>query len=143
MIESKSANSMPKRKRAHHGREEVDPTQEIELKKGELEKKLVHGRKVLNRALKTARGFERQKLGKRIKLATNSQDEAEARRLQRELDVLKVRILNLQGNGIMLIVVAVRLSTSQSLLNHTFTRPFSNRRAYMNRSCCQDTSEET
>lgn len=86
---------MPKRKRAHHGREEVDPTQEIELKKGELEKKLVHGRKVLNRALKTARGFERQKLGKRIKLATNSQDEAEARRLQKELDVLKVRILNL------------------------------------------------
>jgi hypothetical protein len=85
---------MPKRKRTHYGREEVDPTQETELKKEELEKKLVHGRKVLNRALKTAKGFERQKLGKRIKLATKEQDEAEAGRLQKELELLKVRVLD-------------------------------------------------
>ena len=85
---------MPKRKRTHYRREEVDPTQETELKKEELEKKLVHGRKVLNRALKTAKGFERQKLGKRIKLATKEQDEAEAGRLQKELEVLKVRVLD-------------------------------------------------
>jgi hypothetical protein len=81
---------MPKRKRTHYGREKLDPTQQNDFKKRELEKKLVHARKVLNRALKTARGFERQKLGKRIKLATKEQDEAEAGRLQKELDALKV-----------------------------------------------------
>jgi BUD22 len=113
MIESKTANSMPKRKRAYYGREEVDPTQEIELEKGELEKKLVHGRKVLNRALKTARGFERQKLSKRIKLATKGQDEAEAGRLQKELDVLKARMLYHPGKDVTLIVAADRLLTSQ------------------------------
>jgi hypothetical protein len=108
----KTTNIMPKRKRAHYRREEIDPTQEIELKKGELEKKLVHGRKVLNRVLKTAKGFERQKLGKRIKLATVEQDEAEARRLQRELHVLKVHILNLLGKGAALIVAFHRRSTT-------------------------------
>jgi BUD22 len=82
---------MPKRKRAHNVRKELDPTQEIELKKAGLAKKLVHGKKVLHRALKTAKGFERQKLGRRIKLATEKQDGVEAGRLQRELDVLKVR----------------------------------------------------
>jgi hypothetical protein len=101
---------MPKRKRSHYRREKIDPTQEIELKKGELEKKLVHGRKVLNRVLKTARGFERQKLGKRIKLATEEQDEAEARRLQRELDVLKVHIPNLLEKDAALIVAFHRRS---------------------------------
>jgi hypothetical protein len=84
---------MPKRKRAHRGREEIDSEQEIKLKKEELEKKLVHGRKVLNRALKTAKGFERQKLSKRIKLATVEHNGGEAGRLQRELDVLKAGVL--------------------------------------------------
>jgi hypothetical protein len=84
---------MPKRKRAYRGREELDSEQEIRLKKEELERKLVHGRKVLNRALKTARGFERQKLSKRIKLATVEHDGGEAGRLQRELDVLKAGVL--------------------------------------------------
>lgn len=88
---------MPKRKRAHYGREELDPTQETELKKKELEKKLVHSRKLLNRALKTARGFERQKLGKRIKQAREKQDEAEAGRLQKELDVLKACMIKSLG----------------------------------------------
>ncbi len=81
---------MPKRKREHHGADEIDSAQVVELKRKELEKKLVHGRKLLHRALKTARGFERQKLGKRIKLATEKNDAAETGRLQRELDVLKV-----------------------------------------------------
>lgn len=81
---------MPKRKRPYYGRKGVDPAKELDLKKTEIVKKLVHARKVLHRALKTARGFERQRLGKRIKLATAKQDVAETGRLQRELNVLKV-----------------------------------------------------
>jgi hypothetical protein len=81
---------MPKRKRSLIEQKEVDPTQGVELSKRNLEKKLVHGRKLLNKALKTAKGFERQKLGKRIKLAVEKNDEAESGRLQRELEVLKV-----------------------------------------------------
>ncbi len=90
---------MPKRKRTHRWREEVNPSQKPGLKKEEVEKKLVHGRKVLNRALKTARGFERQKLSKRIKLATKEQDGQEIGRLHRELDILKARVMFHFGGG--------------------------------------------
>ena len=85
---------MPKRKRTSIENRQVDLAEELELKKQNLEKKLVHGRKLLNRALKTAKGFERQKLGKRIKLAVGKKDEVESGRLQRELDVLKVSTIN-------------------------------------------------
>jgi hypothetical protein len=115
---------MPKRKRAHRGTEAVDPAQELELKKEEIGRKLVHGRKLLNRALKTARGFERQKLGKRIKLATVEQDGEEARRLQRELDVLKVCIFNSLCQGHYANWGVHRFSTSPSPWNHTSTGPF-------------------
>jgi len=92
IIEQILANSMPKRKRSHRPGEDVDPAREAELKRGQIEKKLVHSKKVLNRALKTAKGFERQKLSKRIKLATTQHDGREAGRLQKELEVLKVRV---------------------------------------------------
>ncbi|KFY08390.1 hypothetical protein V492_06255 [Pseudogymnoascus sp. VKM F-4246] len=60
-------------------------------RRGEVEEKLVHGKKMLNRALKTAKGFEWQKLVKRI---TNAKAEdvdttAQVARLERELKVLK------------------------------------------------------
>ena len=90
---------MPKRKRSLIEQKEVGPTQAVDLKKRNLEKKLVHGRKLLNKALKTAKGFERQKLGKRIKLAAENNDEAESGRLQRELEALKVSIIKVNmGN---------------------------------------------
>ena len=111
MIEPNTTHTMPKRKRPHYGREEVDPAQETELKKEELRKKLVHGKKLLNRALKTARGFERQKLSKRITLATVEQDGDEAGRLQRELEVLKVRVLDHVEGVVTLIEAIHRLST--------------------------------
>lgn len=95
----KATHIMPKRKRGHYGREELDPTKGLELKRLEFAKKFVHGKKVLHRALKTAKGFERQKLGKRIKLATEKQDRVEAGRLQRELDVLKVCHSAFSGRG--------------------------------------------
>jgi hypothetical protein len=95
---------MPKRKRSLIEQKEVDPTQQVESRKRNLEKKLVHGRKLLNKALKTAKGFERQKLGKRIKLAAEKNDEAESGRLQRELEVLKVSTIkvHMRNSGLKL-----------------------------------------
>ncbi|KFY48557.1 hypothetical protein V495_01240 [Pseudogymnoascus sp. VKM F-4514 (FW-929)] len=61
-------------------------------RKGEVEEKLVHGKKMLNRALKTAKGFEWQKLVKRITNAKADGGEdsgAQVARLERELKVLK------------------------------------------------------
>jgi hypothetical protein len=78
---------MPKRKRNPYG-EDASPEEKLELKKKNVEKKLFHGRTLLHRALKTAKGFERQKLGKRMKQKT---DVTETARLQREVDALKVR----------------------------------------------------
>lgn len=64
----------------------------IGQRKGEVEEKLVHGKKMLNRALKTAKGFEWQKLVKRIGNAKAEGDDsgAQVARLERELKVLKV-----------------------------------------------------
>lgn len=99
---SRPRNIMPKRKRSLIEQTEVDPSQEVELRKRNLEKKLVHGRKLLNKALKTAKGFERQKLGKRIKLAAEKNDGEESGRLQRELEVLKVSIIKVSMRNIRL-----------------------------------------
>jgi hypothetical protein len=65
-------------------------------RKGEVEEKLVHGKKMLNRALKTAKGFEWQKLVKRITnaKAEDGDTEAQVARLERELKVLKVSFLS-------------------------------------------------
>lgn len=89
------AIKMPKRKRGAFGAGELDPAEERNSKRRDVEKKLVHGKKLLNRALKTAKGFERQKLGKRLKLAAEKKEDEETERLQRELDVLKVGMLKL------------------------------------------------
>lgn len=78
---------MPKRKRGA----ENDP---VHLRKEEVEQKLAHCKKLLNKALKLAKGFERQKLGRRVKLAAEKSDEDDLKRLNREIDVIKVRRIN-------------------------------------------------
>lgn len=70
---------MPKRKRGHEVAE--DPHKEVEAK-------IVHGKKILNRALKLAKNFERQKIDKRIKVAEKEGD-AKKERIQREGEALK------------------------------------------------------
>lgn len=86
---------MLKRKRENHARVPGGSGPDaIGQRKGEVEEKLVHGKKMLNRALKTAKGFEWQKLVKRI---TNAKAEdgdsgAQVARLERELKMLKVCI---------------------------------------------------
>lgn len=58
-----------------------------------LEGTLENGKKVLFRALKISRGFERQKLGRRQKKAKEENATAELNRLAGEVTALKVSTL--------------------------------------------------
>ncbi|KAI9756204.1 MAG: hypothetical protein M4579_003944 [Chaenotheca gracillima] len=78
---------MPKRKREPPVGEEAEGANDRQRE--ELGRKLVHGKKRLNHALKTARAFERQKLSKRIRSAAEEKDGEQQSRLERELDTLK------------------------------------------------------
>ena len=75
--------NMPKRKR-----DEVEDHDTIEKS---LRAFILYGTKQLFRALKTAKGFERQKLGKRHKNAREQKQTGELSRLEKEIAVLKVR----------------------------------------------------
>jgi len=83
---------MPKRKREMpDGRDEtVKTTVQPSLKQLRAEQKFEHGAKLLTRAFKTARGFERQKLGRRHKTASSSKNTADAARIDAEVAALKV-----------------------------------------------------
>lgn len=87
-----SPDAMLKRKRDDRAPPSRQPTGSEAQRRGEVEEKLVHGKKMLNRALKTAKGFEWQKLVKRIGHAKEKGGEGagEVERLERELKVLKV-----------------------------------------------------
>lgn len=60
-----------------------------------LSQKYEHGAQTLHKALKTARGFERQKLGRRQKTARSNNNEADLQRMEAEVHALKVRILSI------------------------------------------------
>ncbi len=84
---------MPKRKRYQPEIPQHDGPRRSRAKgtqKQQVEAKIVHGIKLLNRALRTAKGFERQKLGKRQKAAKVKDHSAELVRLDAEIEALKV-----------------------------------------------------
>lgn len=56
-----------------------------------LESVLERSRQTLYQALKLARGFERQKLGRRQKMAKAAQNNGDSKRLATEVVALKVR----------------------------------------------------
>ncbi|KAH8601395.1 Bud-site selection protein [Bisporella sp. PMI_857] len=78
---------MPKRKRSEYGDFSGERSQT--LRKKSIQEQLTQYKKLLNRALKTAKGFERQKLGKRLKNATDAGKKEDVERIQREIEVLK------------------------------------------------------
>lgn len=80
---------MPKRKRGHV---ESSPTQKLETTRRDVEKKIVHGKKLLNRAMKLAKNFERRKLARKLKLSRDGNGGAEMAKLQMEYNVLKVGV---------------------------------------------------
>ena len=83
---------MPKRKRddaeedgvGESGRPEGAKTQRVQYK-------IQHGTVKLGHAFKIAKGFERQKLGRRQKTAATQNNSKDVQRINGEIEALKVR----------------------------------------------------
>lgn len=60
------------------------------IRQRRVEQKLDHGRKLLSRAFKVAKGFERQKLSRRRKTAAEKSDAKEVVRIDAEAEATKV-----------------------------------------------------
>lgn len=90
------------------------PTSRTLITSGDaIEDRIKHGLKSLTRALKLAKGFERQKLGKRLKTASKSNDEALVKRLEAETQALKVSRVSKRGQGSIADIIA-HLGTGKS-----------------------------
>lgn len=83
---------MPKRKRddATEGAPEKSPEPVADPKQKRLQLKLHQGTVKLGHAFKVAKGFERQKLGRRQKTAAAAKNEKDAQRVETEIAALKV-----------------------------------------------------
>lgn len=87
---------MPKRKRSDEAFQKpaVDPNDLTEPSRPRQQRlstnTLYQYEKILFRALRLARGFERQKLGRRQKVAKQAKDDVEIARLNAEVAALKV-----------------------------------------------------
>ncbi|KAH0538012.1 hypothetical protein FGG08_005373 [Glutinoglossum americanum] len=87
---------MPKRKRPYNELKVVDdnlgtlPDRAFSIQEKQVEQRIAIGKKALNRALKLAKGFERRKLGRRLKAARVEGSTADVVRLASEVEVLKV-----------------------------------------------------
>lgn len=77
---------MPKRKRDEDGDEESS------VKQRRVQHKLKVGVTKLGHAFKIAKGFERQKLGRRRKNAVSQQNDKDIARIDSEIVALKARI---------------------------------------------------
>lgn len=84
---------MPKRKRdgSESPQEGGDEEQGKSLRQRRVEHKLDQGYKLLNRAFRLAKGFERQKLGRRRKTAAEKGDAQDVVRIDAETEAIKVR----------------------------------------------------
>ncbi|QSS66362.1 NADH-ubiquinone oxidoreductase [Histoplasma capsulatum] len=83
---------MPKRKRGDHEESSMLSNQDdrrLRIQIARLEQKLEHGCQLIFRALKTARGFERQKLGRRQKTSKQKNETAQLSRIGEEIQALK------------------------------------------------------
>ena len=67
------------------------PDRAVQVQREQLDVAIESGSKSLFRACKVARGFERQKLGRRQKAAREKHEDAETSRLTAEIAALKVR----------------------------------------------------
>ena len=77
---------MPKRKR---GAYEEGGARTPLRRKGDVEEKITEGRKLLQKALKSAKGFERQRLGKRLTNARSQGKDGDILRINKEIEILK------------------------------------------------------
>ncbi|KAG4438871.1 hypothetical protein IFR05_005660 [Cadophora sp. M221] len=77
---------MPKRKRSTF---EGTGDRVQHMRKEDTQEKLTQSKKLLHRAFKTAKGFQRQKLGNRLKIATTEKKSDDIVRINREIEALK------------------------------------------------------
>ena len=86
---------MPKRKRGEeaipNGGAVSTSSRALRNHHAQVDGAIVNGKRTLFKALKTARGFERQKLGRRQKTASEAKAEDDVKRLAIEVAALKVR----------------------------------------------------
>lgn len=80
---------MPKRKRNSSDDGDSNGDRVLKMRMKDVQDRIVQAKKQLHRALKLAKGFERQKLGKRLKNATSSGDTEQVQRINTEIKVLK------------------------------------------------------
>ncbi|OAT05738.1 NADH-ubiquinone oxidoreductase 30.4 kDa subunit [Blastomyces gilchristii SLH14081] len=82
---------MSKRKRGDYEKSDISNPDDrrLGIQSTRLEQKIEHGCQLIHRALKTARGFERQKLGRRQKTATETNETAQLSRIEEEIQALK------------------------------------------------------
>lgn len=100
---------MPKRKHADFEEDSPSGFTHREDRKGDLQAtrlrhKFERDSQLLYRALKTARGFERQKLGRRQKVAKQNDDQQALGRLEAEVQALKVSLGYFVGTAFVLTV---------------------------------------
>lgn len=84
---------MPKRKLSEldgSGRPDNGKPRKLSMKAIRLTNKFDQGVQLISKGLKTARGFERQKLSRREKTAKSQNDSAALARLSEEVQALKV-----------------------------------------------------
>lgn len=84
---------MPKRKRDGRVVGQSGPPEE-DRQRADLERQIQLGKRQLTRNLKLAKGFERQKLGRREKDARAKKDDKEIAKIEAEIQALKVRAMS-------------------------------------------------
>ena len=77
---------MPKRKRGPH---EEDRDHALARCRRDVEERITQGKKVLQKALKAAKSFERQRLGKRLTNARSQGNDGDIQRISKEIEILK------------------------------------------------------
>lgn len=90
-IESQSLN-MPKRKLSEFNGPASSDTRKLSMKAARLTFKFEQSVQIIIKGMKTARGFERQKLSRREKAARKPYDSVTLAKLSEEVEALKVRI---------------------------------------------------
>jgi hypothetical protein len=87
---------MPKRKRGYM---EEGGDRALLKRKHDVEENITQGRKLLHRALKASKGFERQRLGKRLTNARTQGNDSDIQRIGKEIEALKCLDLGKVGEA--------------------------------------------
>jgi hypothetical protein len=111
---------MPKRKREDGDVPDVDTRNGVKQRRTEHKLKL--GAIKLGHAFKVAKGFERQKLGRRRKNAVAQSNPKDVKRIDAEIEALKVRVTSDSTASQLGLTKSCRRSIHPHMLNSICTR---------------------